>query len=357
MSETANRRKILYVAAMGAGNTSAYRGEALRRLGQEVAPFPLEPWELRSRYGRALQFRFPVGPLVASVNRALLQKVREQKPDVVWLDKPVHFTARTIQDIKVAGCAVVCVNQDNPFGPREDGCWMQFLKIFRMFDLSCVFRESDAARYRAWGLPYVKLLFSYEPRQHYPPPSGWSDADRNRGVSYTGSPLEERPEFLRRLGEEFSLPLAVAGPRWDRAWPDQLRSRFVTGGMMKDAAYRESIWRSKVNLAFVTHRNEDDVAHKAMEIAACRQFLLAERTPGHQACFDENKEAVFFSSAEECAEKARYYLPRPEERERIAAAARLRAESSGYSNDAQLEKVLLQLDAMAGRQDHEIEAR
>ncbi len=349
MSEAGNRRRILYVAALGAGNTSAYRGEALRRLGQEVVPFALEPWELRSRYGRALQFRFPVGPLVASVNRALLKQVQEQRPEVVWLDKPVHFTAGTIRAIKAAGCTVVCVNQDNPFGPREDGCWMQFFKIFRLFDLHCVFREADALRYQEWGLPSVKLLFSYEPEQHFPPPEGWGDADRDRGVSYTGSPLEERPEFLRRLGEEFSLPLAVAGPRWDRAWPEELRSKFVIGGMMKDAAYRESIWRSKVNLAFVTHRNEDDVAHKAIEIAACGQFLLAERTPGHQACFEEDKEAVFFSSAEECAEKARYYLSRPEERERIAAAARLRAKRSGYSNDAQLEKVLLRLDEMAGR--------
>lgn len=347
MSEGAKRWKILYIAALGAGNTSAYRGEALRRLGQEVVPFPLEPWELRSRYGRALQFRFPVGPLVASINRALLLAVREQKPDIVWLDKPVHFTAKTIETIKAAGCKVVCVNQDNPFGPREDGCWMQFLKIFRLFDLSCVFREADVQRYQAWGLPAVKLLFSYEPGQHFPPPAGWSDADRDRGVSYTGSPLEERPAFLLRLGDEFGLPLAVAGPRWDRTWPEELRSKYVTGGMMKDAAYRESIWRSKVNLAFVTHRNEDDVAHKAIEIAACGQFLLAERTPGHQACFEEDREAVFFSSAQECAEKALHYLARPEERESIAAAARLRAERSGYSNDAQLAKVLVRLDEQA----------
>jgi spore maturation protein CgeB len=344
MSEEPKRRKILYVAALSAGNTSAYRFEALRRLGQEVAPFALEPWDPKSRYVRALQFRLPVGPLVAPINRALLQAVREQRPDVVWLDKPIHFTSSTMEAIKAAGSTIVGVNQDNPFGPREDGCWMQFLKIFRLFDLHCLFRDADVVRYRAWGLPYVKLLFSYEPTQHFPPPGNWGDADRDRGVSYTGSPLEERPAFLARLGEEFKLPLAVAGPRWEKAWSPELRNRYVTGGMMKDSAYRESIWRSKINLAFVTHKNEDDVAHKAIEIAACGQFLMAERAPGHQACFTENEEAVFFGSAEECAEKGRYYLERPGERARIAAAGRLRAERSGYSNDAQLRKVLLRLD-------------
>ena len=98
----------------------------------------------------------------------------------------------------------------------------------------------------------------------------------------------------------------------------------------------------------MTHKNEDDVAHKAIEIAACGQFLMAERAPGHAACFEEDREAVFFSTAEECAEKARYYLDRPVERERIAAAGRLRAERSGYSNDAQLLKVLHFLDGRDG---------
>ncbi len=348
MSSELKRRRILYVAALSAGNTSAYRMEALRRLGQETVPFPLEPWEPKSRYLGALKYRYPVGPLVAPINRALLRAVREQSPEVVWLDKPVDFTPATVEAVKKTGAQVVCVNQDNPFGPREDGCWTQFLRVFRSFDLNCVFRDADGVRYRDWGLPYVQLLFSYEPSQHFAPPSGWSDADRDRGVSYTGSPLEDRPAFLARLGDEFGLSLAVAGPRWDKTWTPELRAKYVTGGMMRDAAYRESIWRSKVNLAFVTHKNEDDVAHKAIEIAACGQFLLAERASGHQRCFEEGKEAEFFGSAEECAEKARYYLDRPEERARIAEAGHLRAERSGYSNDAQLAKVLRRLDGLQG---------
>jgi spore maturation protein CgeB len=344
MSEQPRRREILYVAAMGAGNTSAYRFEALQRLGQDVTPFALEDWQPANRYLAALQFRYPAGPLILPVNRALRRTVSEQRPDVVWLDKPTAFTPGTIKAVQAMGSTVVCVNQDNPFGPREDGCWLQFMKAFRLFNVNCLFRDADVVRYAAWGLPYVKLLFSYEPSRHYPPPAGWSDADRDREVSYTGSPLEERPAFLARLGDQFRLPLSVAGPRWDQAWPPELRAKYVTGGMMKDGAYRESIWRSKINLAFLTHCNEDDIAHKAVEIAACGQFLLAERVPGHEALFVEDREAVFFGSVEECAEKSRWYLAHPEERERIAAAGRARAERFGYSNDAQLAKVLAYLD-------------
>jgi spore maturation protein CgeB len=136
----------------------------------------------------------------------------------------------------------------------------------------------------------------------------------------------------------------MAGPWWHKVFPPELMQRYVTAGFLKGAPYRENIWRSKVNLSFITLLNEEDVAHKAFEITACGGFLLALRSPGHLACFEEDKEATFFSSLEECAEKARYYLEHPEEREAIAARGRERAVGSGYDNDTQLGKALLKLE-------------
>ena len=344
MSGDLKQRRILYVAPLAEGNTSLYRLEAFRRLGQEMIPFAADAFEPRSRYLAALRYRYPLGPLVAQVNEALREVAREQRPDLVWFDKPVHFDAATIEYVKSLGATTVCYNQDNPFGPRNDGCWMQFRRVFRMFDLHCLFRSVDVARYAGWGLPAIKIALSYDPLQHYPPPVGWSDVDRDRGLAYTGSPLEGRAEFLQSLGDGYALPLSVAGPRWDQAWPTSVQRKYLFGGMMKGPQYREAIWRSKINMAFVTRMNEEDVAHKSFEITACAQFLLAERSPGHQEAFVEDREAVFYDTAAECAEKARYYLDHAGEREQIAAAGRLRAEHSGYSNDAQLAKVLRHLD-------------
>ncbi len=341
------RNKILYAGPLAPGNTSLYRLEAFRRLGQEIIPFAVDAYEPKNRYVGALRYRYPVGPLIASVNHALRAAAERHRPDIVWFDKPVHFDAQTVEYVKTLGATAVCYNQDNPFGPRNDGCWMQFMKVYRLFDLHCLFRNVDVQRYREWGLPALKIALSYDPLQHYPPPAGWSDANRDRGLAYTGSPLEERPAFLAALGEGYGLPLSVAGPRWDKAWPEELRRKYLFGGMLNGAEYREAMWRSRINMAFVTRMNEEDVAHKSFEITACAQFLLAERSPGHQEAFEEDREAVFYGSAEECAEKARYYLEHAAEREQIAAAGRARAERSGYSNDDQLAKVLRYLGGQA----------
>ncbi len=344
IGEGLRRRKILYVGPLSPGSTALYRLEAFRRLGQEVIPFDVDRYEPRSRYLNALRYRFPVGLLIGRVNETLVEAAREHRPDVVWFDKPVHFHAGTVEAVKALGAVTVCYNQDNPFGPRNDGCWLQFYKVYRLFDLHCLFRSVDVKRYADWGLPAIKIALSYDPLQHYPPPAGWGDANRDRKLAYTGSPLEHRPEFLLALAEKHGLPVSVAGPRWDKVWPPELQRSSVLGGMMKGGAYREAMWRSKINMAFVTHMNEEDVAHKSFEITACGQFLLAERSPGHQEAFEEDREAVFYGSEDECADKARYYLANAGDRERIATAGRVRAERSGYSNDAQLARVLRRLD-------------
>ena len=338
------KRRVLYLGNPLPGQTSGYRIASLRRLGQEVIVFDVPSYTSGSRLMSVLRQRFPVGPLVSKINRELLVEVRASRPDVVFFDKPIYYTKETIEEIKHSGALTVSYNQDGPFGPRNDGCWHTFYKVFRLFDLHCLFRAADVIRYRDWGLNYIKTMFSFEPAMQYSPPEGWTDRDRTRQVSYIGSPLEERPRFLQDLAEEKRIPVVISGPNWRKFLSPEVYARYVSHGYLSDAEYREAIWKSRINLAFISHLNEDDIGHKSIEIAACGSFLLAVRSAGHLECFEEDREAVFFSSLEECAEKARFYLGRPELREAIGRRARERAVRSGYDNDTQLARILNRLD-------------
>lgn len=337
-------RRILYAANLGPGGTSTYRFEALRRLRQQVTPFDLQLYSPANPALNWLRIRYPFGPLVSKVNRDFLKTFLEVQPDVVWFDKPIFFTRETMRVIHRAGAQIVFYVQDAPFGPRNDGCWRQFLRMYRMADLHCLLRQTDIARYRAWDLPWIETMFSFEPSVHFPPPSELSDASRNRQVSYIGFPYEQRPAFLLKLARDYQLPVFINGNRWSRMLASDELRHFTLGNFLVNEEYRQGIWKSKINLSFVTEHNEDDIAHKAVEIAACGGFLLAVRTPGHQALFEEDREAVFFSSVEECADKARFYLGRPNLREAIAARGRDRAVRSGYDNDTQLARILNRLD-------------
>jgi spore maturation protein CgeB len=338
------RRRILYVSTFTSPGTTTFRFEAMRRIGQDVVPFEFRKYEPRLRVLQVLRSRFPHGPLIARINQDLVSAVRNSQPDVVWFDKPTLFTRETMDAIHAAGARIVFYVQDGPFGPRNDGLWRQFRRVYRMADLHCLVREADVVRYRDWGLPFIKTMFSFDPAMQYPPPEGWSDADRDREISYIGHPHEERPSFLRALAAQHELPLWINGNFWNNILGQENLPNCHIGGHLGPDQYRATIWRSKINLSFVTQANEDDIAHKAVETAACGAFLLTLRTPGHEALLEEDREAVFFSSVEECADKARFYLGRPDLREAIGRRARERAVRSGYDNDTQLARILNKLD-------------
>lgn len=337
-------RRILYVGSLGSGSTAAYRYESLKRLRQQTRPCDMRQYSPKSRAMQWLRTRYPMGPLISRVNCDLLKAVQNFRPEIVWFDKPTVFTPETMRAIHASGAKIVFYVQDAPFGPRNDGCWMQFLKTYRMADLHCLVRKADAVRYRAWGLPFIETMFSFDPVQHFPAAPGWSNAEPGREVSYIGFPYEQRPAFLLELAHEHKLSIFINGNRWRGVFTAEELHHFHLGEYLSDDQYREGIWKSKINLSFVTEDNEDDIAHKAVEIAACGGFLLALRTPGHQALFEEDHEAVFFSSVDECADKCRFYLARPHLREAIAARGRGRAVRSGYDNDTQLARILNRLD-------------
>jgi hypothetical protein len=345
--EDALTHKILYVGSLANGATSSYRYHALERLQQEVIPFDFAQYKYKLGIMNSLVGRFPMGPLVSRINADLVAAVEKESPDIVWFDKPIRFTPATIRRVKESGAFTICYSQDNAFCTRYGGRWEwhQFKRIFRMLDLHCLFRNADVQRYQAWGLSYIKTQFSYDPCEQFPPQAGWSDADRTREVSFIGSPYDDRPQFLRGLIEGYKLPLVISGARWGRVFNKTEVARYTRGGVFLGAEYRKAIWNSKINLSFIT-QNEDDVAHKAFEITACRSFLLALRSPEHQAAFEEGKEAEFFSSVEECADKIRYYLDHPAEREEIAKRGCERAKRSGYDNDTQLSRILNRMEEL-----------
>lgn len=346
-SQLPRRRSILYVSPLERFSTARYRYESVEHLNQEVHAFDLVRYARSTRVGRWIQFRYPVGPIVARVNRELRKTVNNLRPEVVWFEKPTVFTAETMQAIKQTGAQIVFYIQDSPFGLRNDGCWLQFNKVFRMADLHCLVRQADVGRYSSWQLPFIQTMFSFDRRVHFPPNSGFGDAQRDREVSYIGHPHEQRPAFMVKLARDYRLPVFVNGNLWSKILSPEELQLLTAGGALLDSEYRSGIWKSKINLSFVTADNEDDIAHKAVEIAACAGFLLALRTPGHQAIFEEDREAVFFSSVEECADKCRFYLGRPDLREAIGLRGRERAVRDGYDNDTQLARVLNRLDGNA----------
>lgn len=331
--------KILYVGGLSPNDSSQYRLWALERLGHRVVPLNAFDFIPGNTLLGKITLRLQAGPSVERLNRDLLRLARQEQPDVVWTDKLLAMQPATLDKLRALGIATVSYMIDNPFGTRQDPGWRLYMKDIPHYDLHVVQRDANIADYQARGArDVIKIQTAYEPTIHFPPSSDWSDANRNREVSFIGTPYDQRGEFLTRLWKEFGVPVTVSG---GLVWKEHMSAEAVAalyrghGELFRDA-YREGIWKSKINLSFLTHANRDEFAHKSFEIAACEGFLLAERSEGHLQRFVEDEEAVFFSTIDECVEKIRRYLPDEAARRRIAAAGRARALRSGYNNDTQV---------------------
>jgi spore maturation protein CgeB len=249
---------------------------------------------------------------------------------------------KTLDRLRAIGIATVSYMIDNPFGTRKDPGWRLYMQDIPHYDLHVVQRDANIADYKSRGArDVIKIQTAYEPTIQFPPPAGWSDANRDREVSFIGTPYDDRAETLAWLKEQ-GLDVAISGNdrQWKRALGEQRFSRLYREGELYLAQYREAIWRSKVNLSFLTHSNQDEFVHKSFEIAGCGGFLLAERSEGHLQRFREGEEAEFFTGREELVAKIRRYLPDEAARERIAAAGCARAERDGYYNDRQVDLIV-----------------
>jgi len=340
--------KILYASQLSPNDSAEYRRWALERLGAETVAVNVYDYRAKNALLRKIEFRLLAGPEVERFNRDLLALAEHHRPEILWADKLLLLKPSTLQLLRGMGIATVSYMIDNFFGPRRDPGWRLYAQSVPLYDLHVTQRDTNVRDYLAAGARNViKVQTAYEPTLHFAPAAGWSDADRDRGVSFIGTPYDDRAETLTKLAAE-GLPVTISGG--ERHWRSALTAasfaQLYREGELHGQKYREAIWRSRINLSFLTHSNRDEFVHKSFEIAACGGFLLAERTQGHLDRFVEDEEAVFFNGYEELAAKVRLYLDDESARSRIAAAGHARCLCSGYDNDTQVRSILNRVEEL-----------
>jgi hypothetical protein len=344
--------KILYAGIMSPGSATQFRRLALERLGHQLVVVDTGQYAVKNSLLQKILFRIAAGPHANRLNRDVLRIAQAERPDVFWAEKQLLITPRTLKKLNAMGITTVSYMIDNPFGPRKDPGWRMYLKCLPHYDLHVQQRDVSLVAYKEHGAKdVVKVLIGFEPTVHFPPPEPITDKDCTREISFVGTSYDDRAATLTKL-IEMGLPVTISGPerRWRRSLRPEIMRKSYIAGEFYSKEYREAIWRSKINLSFLTKSNEDEYTQKTFEIAGCGEFMIVERSEGHTSRFKEDEEAVFFSTPEELVEKIKRYLPDEEARRRIGLAGRERALRDGYDNDSQMKIILARLEQiMAAR--------
>lgn len=344
--------KILYAGVLTPGSSSLFRTLALERLGHRVIKLDPDAYTISNPLLAKVAFRMAAGPHADRMNRDILRLAEAERPDVFWADKVLLLKPSTLNTLRELGIRTVSYMIDNAFGPRRDPGWRLYMKSMPLFDLHVTQRDVSVGDYLQRGAQdVIKIQTAYEPTVHFASATPMTDAERTREVSFIGTPYDDRAEILTRLSSD-GVPVVVSGrPRaWARALSADAYAAIYFSDELYGEQYRETIWRSKINLSFLTKSNQDEYTHKSFEIAGCGGFLMAERSQGHELKFREGEEAVFFESYDDLLTKILRYLPDEASRNRIAAAGQRRAVSDGYHNDRQMQLIVDRLAAIRSAQ-------
>jgi glycosyltransferase involved in cell wall biosynthesis len=137
-----------------------------------------------------------------------------------------------------------------------------------------------------------------------------------------------------------------------RGWRDfAIADNVVVAGELCGRSYIEWLRSAKICVAPVTGsiRVSDGTEHpgdvdttRTYELAAAQCFFIHKRTDYVRQLYDEQCQVPMYGCGEELAEKIRYFLSKPEERLRMAAAAHKRAVPD-YSLDRRAEEIVVLL--------------
>lgn len=340
--------RILSIGVMdGISNTCRLRNLSLENIADRIDVVNTSSkytWGERIAYHLFLH-GLPVRlPDVAGANSTIKQLINSKEYDVVWIDKGNTIEASTLNYIKQKQPKVKLISYSPDNMVLRHNQSQQYIEGLPYYDAIVTNKSYTVSALKGMGAKNVIFVNNtYSSSFHYP--YSLTEEDKTlfcKSIGFIGAWEKERCDSIRYLVDN-GLQVTVWG---DRKWmkyknysPNLIIKDF---GLYSDN-YCRALQAIQINLCFLRKKNFDQQTTRSVEIPACGGFMMAERTKEHMAMFEEDKEAVYFSSNEELLEKCRYYLLHDQERRSIALAGRQRCIESDYTNERMIKTVLHQV--------------
>lgn len=286
---------------------------------------------------------YPFDPIVnigkRKWNEELLRLVKDKGPDLFFAFMfSDEFDISTLQQIRQLTTSVAWFADDHwrlwnysrhwaPHFSWVVTTWSRASEIYAQYGIKNVIRSQWAANTNIW-----------KPIQQVQGKPLGKDID----VSFIGQRMAKREKVVTAL-RAAGISVYARGLGWPEGRashedmlrivarskiclnlsdaPDRFSARSL--GRLFSERSRDKIvpsFRTWDNFKTWRHLNIPQIKARPFELAACGAFVISGYADDIENYYKEGEEMVFYRSAKELVEKVKYYLERPEERERIARA-------------------------------------
>ncbi|MGI4815681.1 MAG: CgeB family protein [Janthinobacterium lividum] len=332
--------RILYIGVEA--STHLHRALALRRLGHDVRI--IDPHALIARVPLLTSWTWRTGSLGVGkyIEKKVLEIIGSAKFDLVWVAGGSLLSRDLIKTLRARYGRILAYNIDDPFGGRDGRAWRLYINAIPEYDLIVVPREVNVQEsYGVGARQVLRVFMSCDEIAHAPRVLTEDDLRVwSSEVSFIGTWFPERGPFIKGL-IDLDVPISIYGNRWDRAPEWNFLKSFWKGPGLSDAdKYAKAIQCSKVSLGLLSKGNRDLHTTRSSEIPMLGGVLCAERTEDHLALYEENTEAIFWNTVQECADACTELLSDESRRREVALHGHNRCLRNGTLNEPTLERIL-----------------
>ena len=343
--------KILFAGAFQYWVYEEACARALERFGVSVERFSWSAY-FSGIVGRAQSKHVFYGPAMYRLNRDLLARAVAYRPDALFVWRGTHILPRTLRAIRErTGAVLVSYNNDDPFGPQAHGnvpfhhrwLWKYYLKAVPDYDLHLVFRELNVPEIKAAGAREAQVLLPYfVPEIHHP-----VTLTPEERVKYGCEAVfvghyepDDRVACLQALVDAGVRVKLFGGTTWTPQVLGPLAQYFGKVEAVLGLEYAKALCGAQMCLCFISKLNRDTYTTRCFEIPACGRLMLSERTADLPRLFQEDQEAVYFSSPAELVRRALWLREHPDRLEEIALAGYRRVLADNHSVEGRMQQVL-----------------
>ena len=312
-------QKILIIGTMlELGRTEEVYGRRFEAIGSEVKHFSwkiAEPSLLSRSLLQRASWRLAWQLRAKTANQKLVETAEQFQPDLTFVVSPLLMQPSTIKALKQYGRAFVFFT-DNPLDNHHThtNAWVQ--QGLSLWDAVFIWSQELVQQMNALDINNVFYhSFCSDTKYHYPQLQTNPDYD----VAFIGNWDDscKREEYLKAISD---YRLGTWGSDY---WQTRCKEPSVKKshrGMCSYIEIPQILGSAKIGLNILRPQNEMGHNIRTFEIPAAKTLMLSERNQELLDLFEEDTEAVYFSSPEELNQKVTYLLNNDRLIESIAEA-------------------------------------
>ena len=328
----------LYIGPYSEGSTSKLRADVLKGI--------LEGWDFQVINShipfyttnipfRSIGFRTKKGPLVSAINEFIIQNIKNNFYDLIWVDKAVFITETTTKFLRGLTNHLVHFTPDPAFTFHKSAHFLRsiphydYLITTKSYELDCYWHAFNRDK-------VICVTQGFDPNFHKP---YFNFDEKKFGVSFIGHYEKERSMVIQTIIDA-GIPVILAGRNWSFfCWRNRNNKnlKFLGEGLY-GSEYSKTLSQYYFSLGLISKWVKETHTTRTFEIPACETALITERNAETSDFFKE-EEVIFFDDFHDIPQKILYYKNHPDALQILIKNGHKRVIEGGYDYGSILRKV------------------